>query len=207
MNCPLCQTALREKIDDAYFVCRVCKGIALRSDLYLSINREKERYKKHNNDVNDVGYMNFTSPIWQYVLNNINKNHSGLDYGCGDSSVIYDVLMKNGFQVARYDPFFFPDTRVLQQQYNYIMACEVIEHFHRPAKEFSRLRNMLLPGGELLCMTHIYDPTIDFSEWYYRRDPTHVFIYQKETIAWIKAHFSFSSLTVDNRLISLKNAD
>ncbi|MCL4857464.1 MAG: methyltransferase, partial [Flavobacteriales bacterium] len=55
--------------------------------------------------------------------------------------------------------------------------------------------------GKLICMTDIYNPTIDFASWYYKNDPTHVFIYQKETFEWIKTTFNFSELTIEKRLV------
>jgi len=166
MVCPLCRSVLFLKMDDAYYVCDVCKGIALDSKLYLDNTSEKMRYQKHNNGAIDAGYRQFTSPIWQYILDNFQNKNVGLDYGCGNDSIISDILKKNGFQIVSYDPFFFANTEVLKAKFNFIVACEVIEHFQNPAEEFRRLRNMLLPGGELLCMTHIYNPTIDFSQWY-----------------------------------------
>jgi hypothetical protein len=51
-------------------------------------------------------------------------------------------------------------------------------------------------------MTHLYDPSIEFNSWYYKNDPTHVFIYQKETIEWIKQRFNFSSVAIEGRLIT-----
>jgi hypothetical protein len=81
----------------------------------------------------------------------------------------------------------------------------VIEHFYHPEKEFRLLKNLLQPNGRLYCMTHIYNPKIDFENWYYKNDPTHVFIYQEATLIWIKNNFNFASVTIDNRLISFVN--
>ena len=51
-------------------------------------------------------------------------------------------------------------------------------------------------------MTYLYHDDINFDAWYYKNDPTHVFIYRAETIEWIKNHFGFSSVTIDHRLIT-----
>ena len=50
-------------------------------------------------------------------------------------------------------------------------------------------------------MTHLYDESIDFAKWYYKNDTTHIFIYQKETIEYIKNTFTFSNFYIDKRLV------
>lgn len=165
---------------------------------------EKERYLTHNNDVNDLRYRGFVSPIVESVIKYFNpEDHVGLDFGAGTGPVITKILSEINFKVFAYDPFFLPYPELLEKSYDFIACCEVIEHFHNPAKEFKLLRSMLLPGGKLFCMTHIYDSGIDFSNWYYKNDPTHVFIYQKETLDYIKDKYSFRELKIENRLISL----
>ena len=81
----------------------------------------------------------------------------------------------------------------------------MIEHFYTPIKEFALLKNLLLKGGILYCMTDIYNQDIDFSSWYYKNDPTHVFIYQKNTINWIKNEFDFCDVKIIGRLITFFN--
>ena len=53
-------------------------------------------------------------------------------------------------------------------------------------------------------MTEIYNQDINFRNWYYKEDFTHIFFYQKETLQWIKNKFEFSSLIIKDRLIKLK---
>lgn len=90
---------------------------------------------------------------------------------------------------------------MLKFKYNYIICCEVIEHFHFPQKEFTLLRSLLKPGGILYCMTEIYSEDIDFINWHYKNDPTHVFFYHKDALKWIQEHFRFSEVKKKNRLI------
>ena len=42
-------------------------------------------------------------------------------------------------------------------RFDLIIACEVVEHFEDPRTEFSRLFDLLTPGGLLVCSTNIYD--------------------------------------------------
>ena len=166
---------------------------------------ERKRYEEHLNDVTDVRYQNFVSPIINAVKTNFSTNSMGLDFGAGTGPVISKVLGDNGYKLKQFDPFFCNDTWALQLKYDYIVCCEVIEHFHSPSKEFELLKSLLKPNGYLYCMTHLYENTIDFDNWYYKNDNTHVFIYQRETLVKIKKLFKFSSLTIENRLVKFKN--
>lgn len=166
---------------------------------------EKERYELHQNDITDVGYQNFVSPIINAVKNNFYTDSIGLDFGAGTGPVISKILNDDGYKVRQFDPFFFNDINALQLKYDYIICCEVIEHFHSPNKEFELLKKLLKPKGHLYCMTHIYTKEIDFINWYYKNDNTHVFIYQSETLMNIKASYHFSSLTIVDRLATFQN--
>jgi hypothetical protein len=81
----------------------------------------------------------------------------------------------------------------------------VIEHFYHPKKEFEMLKGMLKDGGKLYLMTDIYDESIDFASWYYKNDPTHVFLYHKDAFEYIREKFEFKSVKVKGRLIVFSN--
>ena len=134
------------------------------------------------------------------MRNRQKKGQEGLDFGCGHTPVISEILSRENYSVAEYDPFFFDDRHVLDRTYDYIICCEVIEHFQDPAKEFSLLRDLLKPGGRLLCMTYIYHTGIDFSSWSYKNDATHVFLFQKKTLDWIAENIKFQELQIRDRL-------
>lgn len=204
-NCPLCKSkseVFYNAPKQLFFCCNTCSGIFLSRKLLPTDEEEIERYQYHNNDVNDLNYQKFVSPIVDTVKANFNTTHKGLDFGAGTGPVLSKMLQEAGYKIKQYDPFFHNYPELLNEKYDYIASCEVIEHFHHPYNEFELLKQLLLPNGKLICMTDIYNPTIDFGNWYYKNDPTHVFIYQQETLKWIKATFSFSALEVKNRLIS-----
>jgi hypothetical protein len=77
----------------------------------------------------------------------------------------------------------------------------VIEHFHRPRKEFEKLYDLLLQNGKLYCMTDMFNETKNFDTWYYKNDHTHVFFYHEKTIAWIAEKIGFSNFHIEGRLI------
>jgi len=112
------------------------------------------------------------------------------------------MLTDNRYSIVKYDPFFHPNSERLKDKYNYIVCCEVMEHFHDPKKEFELLFQLLLPGGKLFCMTDLWDQTIDFHKWYYKNDQTHVFIYTQETIRWIQKNFNFGDVIIEGRLLT-----
>lgn len=206
LKCPLCQGAAQEFYGKDFFLCTNCKGIFRPKQFYLSAADEKKRYEKHENNVEDVGYQRFVSPITSAILQTCSPNHKGLDFGAGPGPVVSKILQDKDYDIVQYDPFFHNHPQLLlEQHYDYIVCCEVIEHFHEPNREFQLLKNLLKSNGAMYCMTHLYEPTICFSEWYYQKDPTHVFIYQKETITWIQQRFQFKSVTIKDRLIIFKN--
>lgn len=163
---------------------------------------EKLRYQEHINDVENEGYQNFVSPITSAILKDFLPINKGLDFGAGTGPVISKVLRDNNFSIVQYDPFFHNYPILLNDKYDYIACCEVMEHFYHPKKEFELLRHLLQPNGKLYCMTDLYDESIDFSKWYYKNDQTHVFIYHKKSIDWIQKNIEFSDVTVDGRLIT-----
>jgi SAM-dependent methyltransferase len=202
-TCPLCSgdTDLfyHNKIK-TYFICQTCKGISLEKSLLPDSEKEKERYFKHNNDIEDAGYQAFVFPIIEAVTRDFKVSDKGLDFGAGPGPVIKKLLNDKGYNIKLYDPFFHNHPDLLSEKYNYIVCCEVAEHFHHPWQEFDLLKRILAPGGKIYCMTYIYDESIDFSAWSYKNDLTHVFIYQKETFTWIKENIEFSKLAFEKRL-------
>ncbi len=203
-HCPLCSSenvSLFYQRKHTFYSCGRCRGLFRPESTYVDSDAEKSRYEEHNNDISDKRYRQFVFPITSSVQHDFKKYHRGLDFGSGTGPVISKVLEDKGYTIAQYDPFFARNKNLLKEHYDYIVCCEVMEHFHKPYEEFGLLRSLLLPGGKLYCMTSLYDNTIDFHGWNYKNDPTHVFIYSEETLQWIKKEFGFSGLMVEGRLI------
>jgi SAM-dependent methyltransferase len=203
-KCPLCyeEAIFSQKVKiTKYYKCPNCKALFMDSENYLSAHEEKKRYLEHNNDVDDPGYQKFVIPIVNCIKNNFEVNSAGLDFGCGTGPVISKLLNDSGYSTTLYDPFFHKNPNALKSKYDYIICCEVIEHFNKPEEEFRLLKSLLNNKGKLICMTEFYSDNLDFKKWYYKDDPSHVFFYREETLEWIKDNFNFSSLTIDRRLI------
>lgn len=186
-----------------YYLCQNCGAVLLGPDHYLSAEAEKVRYLAHQNNVNDAGYQKFVGPIVNAVKSGFGCMDKGLDFGCGPGPVISKLLKDEDYNIRLYDPLFCDDAEALCSVYDYIVCCEVIEHFAKPAEEFNKLRSLLKDGGKLFCMTYIYDSGIDFDNWHYKNDTTHIIFYSVKTLEWIKSNFNFSRIKIEGRLIEL----
>ena len=199
MVCSLCNCTTRnfEIFQEREYVqCLNCKAVLLTRDFYLSPQEEKFRYRLHNNDIDDPGYREFVRPIVEKIKSKIPASSTGLDFGCGTGPVIASELQKSGYKIELYDPYFQPDKKILEKQYDFIICCEVMEHFHDPLKEFKLLSSLLKPDAKLYCKTVLWNETIDFNGWHYKNDKTHVFFYSKETLLWIRENLGFSHLKI-----------
>lgn len=204
-QCPLCfgkGTVFYEYKNQLFSQCTICSGIFMDKNLRPTVLEEKGRYEEHINDVENIGYQKFVSPITSAILTDFSPSDKGLDFGAGTGPVISKILNDNNYQIVQYDPFFHNYPDLLNDKYNYIACCEVIEHFYHPKKEFELLKRLLKPNGKLFCMTDLWDISIDFHKWYYKNDQTHVFIYHKDTIQWIQKEIGFSKVTINGRLVT-----
>ena len=184
-----------------YHRCLNCHALLMDPRFYLSPAAEKERYDQHNNDPADPGYRRFVSPLVDRIKALCSPDADGIDYGAGSGPVVSTMLKEAGYRPVLYDPFYWNDPGLLNDRYDFVACCEVIEHFHRPFDEFKRLLSLLNPGGSIFCMTETYAETTDFESWHYKNDPTHVFFYHQDSLAWIRDNFGFSSLEISGRLI------
>ena len=202
--CPLCNSLaihFYNHIKSVFYRCGGCDAIFVPVPFLLNRKDEELRYLGHNNNINDPGHRKFIQPLIDAVVSNFSKSALGLDFGAGYSPIASAMLAEMGYSTDLYDPFFHPNTQVFDKKYDYILSSEVIEHFYYPKMEFSRLREMLHTGGKLFCQTHLYSDDIVFRSWYYKNDPTHVFIYTPQTLQWIQENLGFSDLSISGRII------
>jgi len=151
-----------------------------------------QKYQQHENDPLDARYREFLNRLAAPLLAELPANQVGLDFGCGPGPALADMLSQAGHSMRLYDPFFFPDATVLDQQFDFVTCTEVAEHFHQPHAEFKRMVALLKPGGLLALMTSFQHDDSRFADWHYRRDPTHVTFYKQETFDFIAAEFGLT---------------
>ena len=208
-KCKLCHHKVKWycdyfKIPKSFYKCTNCKAIYRDFETFVDEETEEKRYRTHNNDVYDERYQKFVSPITNAVSEDFEQTAKGLDYGCGTGPVATFILEKKGYNIRLYDPFFYPDTSFENERYDFIICCEVMEHFFNPQVEFQKLKNLLKPNGKLYCKTKMITDEFSveaFKNWHYKNDPTHVFFYSPKTLQVIQEQFGFSSVTFDDKLI------
>ncbi len=169
-----------------YWDCKICGAKILDPQHYVSNSYEKKHYLKHNNSTTDKQYKNFLLKLIKPMKDKISISDIGLDYGCGFAPALANILKTYGYKVELYDPFFFPNKDLLLKKYKFITCSEVVEHFFNPYEEFNKINDLLDKNSWFGVMT-TFLPEKDslFEKWYYRKDPTHVVFYKKQTFKHI----------------------
>lgn len=193
MNCPLCAAPVAGPPFAAhhrhYHECVGCGLIHVDPADRVTQEEELAHYQLHHNDPNDPRYRTFLNRLALPLAAALAPGAVGLDYGCGPGPTLSVMLRERGYPTAEYDPFFFPDEALLDQQYDFVTCTETAEHFFAPSEEFTRMFGMLRPNGVLGVMTQMVRESEPFESWRYARDPTHVCFYRPETMRWIAARF------------------
>ena len=189
VQCSLCGnnqlTLFHADKQRSYMRCPICQLVSVPDAYLLDPVAEKKYYDLHRNSANDPGYCNFLSRLLQALLPQLTPGMSGLDFGCGPTPVLADLLIQQGFCMAIFDPYYFTDTSVLQTRYDFITCTEVVEHAYEARKIWERLFTVLKPGGWLGIMTKRVLDEAAFRRWHYKNDPTHVRFYSEQTFCWI----------------------
>jgi SAM-dependent methyltransferase len=195
--------------DRHYWRCQHCQATLLAAEQLPDPEFERQRYELHENDSEDEGYRQFLSRVVEPLLSALAPHQQGLDYGCGPSPVLAQMLQDAGHPMAIYDPFFFGDRTPLQDHqdhYDFITCTEVVEHFHHPAQEFDQLTALLKPGGWLAIMTSFQTEDAAFANWHYRRHPTHVTFYRDYTFEVIARQWGYHCQIPQRNVVLLQKS-
>tara|TARA_Y100000588_G_C13993442_1_gene812517 strand:+ start:193 stop:843 length:651 start_codon:yes stop_codon:yes gene_type:complete len=194
-SCPLCQSSssfFHKDFRRHYFKCDTCSLVCINQDSLPSIETEKAQYDLHENRPDDLNYQNFLNRLAEPLLEKLNPNSSGLDFGCGPGPTLSLILEEAGHRVSIYDPIYHPDINLLSQSYDFITATEVFEHLHQPAKDLKVLFNALHTGGWLGIMTKRVLDKESFTKWHYIQDHTHVCFWSETTFQWLSKKWGSS---------------
>jgi SAM-dependent methyltransferase len=194
--CPVCRgasvRAFASVAERDYRRCDACAATFLHSALRPTPAAERAHYLTHRNDAADPGYRRFAARLATPLLARLPAGARVLDFGCGASSALAALLVEAGCEVVGYDPAFAPDAAALDDVYDAVAACEVVEHLHAPAEVFDHLAARVRPGGRLAIMTCFQTDDARFAGWWYRRDPTHVVFYRAATFHHLAARLGWS---------------
>ena len=171
-----------------YLWCRSCGLVFLDPACRLAPDQERRRYDLHRNSPDAPGSRAFLGRLADPLCRAVGPAAGGLDFGCGPQPVLAEMLRAQGYRMQQYDPMYFPETKPLERTYDFVVCCEVAEHFRSPRREFDRLGKLLAgAGSSLWLMTGLVPQDRDFADWWYHRDPTHLCFYSVATFAWIAA--------------------
>ncbi len=217
LACPLCDRQESEfyftdpkNYQHTYHHCPRCDLVFVIPECRLTQNDEKYRYDMHENDYSDA-YIQFLSRLAKPTLNYLSKqqltNASGLDFGSGKSQAMANLFRQAGHRCECYDIFYYPDTALLQQQYDFIVASEVIEHLYDPKVIFEQWLSLLKPSGILAIMTGFRPTDKDFPNWWYKNDPTHVSLFSTDSFLYLKERYRLQIIHTDKNIILFKQAN
>ncbi|MEJ2766466.1 class I SAM-dependent methyltransferase [Photobacterium sp. MCCC 1A19761] len=208
-TCPLCHHQSADVfVEDrlrAYFRCQACALIFADPAALLAPEDEKAVYDQHENNPTDQGYRRFLNRLAEPLSERLGPAPlDGLDFGCGPGPTLSVMLAEMGHRMAIYDPYFADEPAVLETTYDFVTCTEAIEHFYTPAREWSRLLNMVKPGGWLGLMTKLATDAEAFARWHYKNDPTHVSFFSRETFCFLARRDGLSVEFVGNDVILLR---
>jgi SAM-dependent methyltransferase len=203
--CPLCKNQsdnikpVEGPLNRDYFHCRGCDLIFVSPDDLLSVQEERERYEKHENDINDPGYVKFLNQAIEPAFFYLKGGMKGLDYGSGPGPALSRLLVERGVDCQDYDPVFGPP--LPEGFFDFVFSTEAFEHFFDPVKELELIGERLTPGGFLVVMSMWHQGTEKFGNWFYARDDTHVLFFSRKTFEYIARRWNYELLWDDGKRV------
>jgi SAM-dependent methyltransferase len=189
-----------EKSGIIYHRCDHCECICKDPSCYQSIEEQKLRYDLHENDEEDEGYRAYFQRFLDFVLPLVGSPESALDFGCGRSTLLANILNSMNISTDVYDPIYHPVKLYDNKKFQLIVSTEVFEHLHDPKAVFSELVEHLKPGGYIALQTQFHPGKEEaFQKWYYHKDPTHIVFFRPKTFDVLASMFSCEMLADNGR--------
>ena len=137
------------------------------------------------------------------MINRLSMGSRGLDFGCGPGPTLSVMFEELGYPMAIYDPIYATDESVLEIEYDFVTATEVVEHLQRPKQSLNRMWRCVKPGGYLGIMSKIVIGQEAFANWHYKNDDTHICFYSTETFGWLARQWQTEPVFVGKDVIIL----
>lgn len=190
---------------DRFVLCTCCDLIQVRKSSRLSEIDERKRYELHQNKNDD--YKLFLKPFANLIFDRLsgrstNENRSlndlqVLDFGSGPCPVLSELLNEKDLHTDSYDLYFQPQT--LNKKYDLIIMHEVFEHLREPIEVWRQILNHLNLNGEILIRTKTRP--IDFNNWWYARDATHIIFPSVTTWNWLAVNFQMQIEFIESDIV------
>lgn len=216
LTCPLCafdhcQFYFEDKRRQ-YQQCQRCELVFVPTEFHLSQAEEKREYDKHQNLLDDPGYLHFLQraigPLTEHLQHYPKPSElTGLDFGCGPGPALAQELNRLGWPTKVYDPYFFNDPSVLQSQYDFITCTEVVEHFNQTGAAMALLIGLLKPHSMLVIMTKLVINRERFAQWHYKNDPTHISFFSQSTFEYLASQYQLEWERAAKDVIVLKRGN
>ena len=191
-TCKICGTDTKEiyhkNLKASYFQCSACEFISKDENAIISSEEELKIYDYHNNSIEDEKYVAYFKDFIDHsIMPHFEGEKSGLDFGSGPSPVLAMIMERDyGFDMDIYDLFYSPEKTYKKKQYNLITCTEVIEHLKEPLSYFRLFKELLDDKGTLAIMTLFHSNNdVDFQDWAYVRDKSHISFYTPKTLETI----------------------
>jgi len=186
-----------------YYRCESCGFIYLDDRLVIDASCEKKHYEKHNNSFECQGYVEmFEKFIKEAVNPYIYKIETALDFGCGHTPVLAELLKRQKLEVDHYDLYFFPQKIYETKKYDLITSTEVFEHLKEPKVILKTLVNALNDKGYIILMTQFPSKSDEeFLNWWYRRDVTHISFFSPKSFEIMAEEIGLKVLNLINENI------
>ena len=189
IGCPLCQNGesghYHKDRQRDYRQCVTCQLVFVTAQYQLSEADEKAVYDDHQNSPIYMGYRQFLARLADPLIERLPAQSQGLDFGCGPGPTLSVMMEEAGHRVALFDLYYANKPEVLERQYDFITATEVIEHLASPGVELARLWSLLKPKGYLGIMTKQVKDKEAFANWHYKSDATHISFFSRETFDYL----------------------
>jgi hypothetical protein len=187
MKCKIClseteRTDVKGKI---YYHCKKCSFIFLDDKFIVSSEKEKQRYLKHQNSIENEGYIAMFEDFINKILQQKKDVKTALDFGSGPNAVLKLLLEKEGIKTDAYDVYFSPEKVFENKKYDLITCTEVFEHLKDPAETMKILKKHLNNMGIIAIMTLFHPEKDEFKDWWYITDETHIAFYNEKTFEHI----------------------